>query len=144
MPQIHSTTAADIVAQLAEPPRLTGRHPIAARFVYSLRLIALHERARRDPVPELAQRLGSVEVAARSLVLAQTISAIWPENIHVSRFCCGFMGHDEATLAAMIEGAVDCDRAKFEDAAQGLIRPDRTDRLWDSVLGLVAAEARGL
>lgn len=130
------------IAELAQPPRVNSLGPIAARFIYSLRLIALHERAKRDPVPELAMRLGNVEVAAKSLMMAQEISATWPENVHVSRFCCQMISHDEATIGALIDAATRCDRQGFEDAIAGLIRRDRVHRLWDCVLGLVGAEMR--
>ena len=129
-----------ILAQLAAPARLDTLGPIAARFVYSLRLIALHQRARRDPVPELASRLGSIDVAAKSLALSQTITATWPENIHVSRFCCCGMTHDEATIGAMIEAALERNRAAFEAVAEGLIRPNRIEALWEATGNLVIAE----
>ena len=132
-----------IIAQLAAPARLDILGPIAARFVYSLRLIALHQRARRDPVPELATRLGSIEVAAKSLALSQVITATWPENIHVSRFCCCAMTHDEATIAAMIEAAIGRDRSAFDVAVEGLIRPARIEALWEGAGNLVIAEMSG-
>lgn len=73
--QTPSTSAAGIIAQLATPPRVEALGPIAGRFIHALRLIALHERMGRDPVPELAVRLGSVEVAAKALILTHAISA---------------------------------------------------------------------
>ncbi|MGB3806719.1 MAG: glutamate--tRNA ligase, partial [Erythrobacter sp.] len=94
-----------VIERLARPPRIEDVSPIAARFVFSLRLIALHDRARRDPVPELAARLGSVDVAAKALALGQAVSAIWPENVHVSRFCCSLLSHDELTVATLIDSA---------------------------------------
>jgi len=142
MTQSRSITAASkaIIAQLAEPPRVASLNPIAARFIYSLRLIAVHERAKRDPVPELASRLGSIDIAAKSLALSQVICRSWPENIHVSRFCCGLLSHDEATIAAMIENTHRRDQAGFDDAISGLIRPERVHRLHEAVQELVTAE----
>ena len=139
-----STTASATIAALAEPPRVDALGPIGGRFIHALRLIALHERVGRDPVPELAVRLGSVAVAARALVLAQTISASWPENIHVSRFCCRLLSHDEATIGAFIDAAAQADRMAFEHALAGLIRADRMPRLWEGALELVAAEMRAV
>ncbi|WP_298305752.1 DNA-directed RNA polymerase subunit beta' [uncultured Erythrobacter sp.] len=146
MSQSRTPTAAAkaTIAGLAEPRLMQSLNPIAARFVYSLRLIALHQRMKRDPVPELAIRLNSVDVAVKTLGLSQTVSATWPENLHVSRFCCCKLTHDEATAASMIEGALDRDRTAFERATAGLIRPDRAERLWDSVLALVEAELRAV
>jgi hypothetical protein len=139
-----SAAARTTIAALAAPPRLEQLGPIGGRFIHALRLIALHERVGRDPVPELALRLGSVEVAAKALILAQTISASWPENIHVSRFCCRLMSHDEATIGAFIEAASGGDRMGFEAALAGLIRPERMPRLWEGALALTAAEMRAV
>ena len=136
-----SIDTADLVQKLAEPKRLTALGPIAARFLYSLRLIALHDRVKRDPVPELTVRLGGVEIAAKSLALSQAVASTWPEDVHVSRFCCQALTHDEATIGAIIDCACYRDRPGFEEQVQGLIRPERIHRLWDAVLALVAAEA---
>jgi hypothetical protein len=137
-----SSATRDIIAALASPPRVEALGSIGGRFVHALRLIALHDRLGRDPVPELALRLGSVEVAAKSLVLAQAISEGWPENIHVSRFCCRMLSHDEATIGAFVDAAARGDRRGFEDALAGLVRMDRMLRLWDGALALAAAEIR--
>lgn len=139
---IPSTTAQMIIEALTAPPRVEALGPIGGRFVHALRLIALHERVGRDPVPELALRLGGVEVAAKSLMLANTISASWPEQFHVSRFCCRLMSHDEATIGAFVDAAANGDRIGFEATLAGLIRPDRMHRLWEGALALTAAELR--
>ena len=146
MPHDRSPTAAtrSIVAALAAPPRVERLGPIGARFVHALRLIAVHERMGRDPVPELANRLGSVDVAARALILAQAIAATWPENIAVSRFCCRLLSHDEATIGAFVDAAAEGNRRRFEGALDGLVRPDRAHRLWESALALTAAELRAV
>ena len=133
-----------IIAALAAPPRVETLGPIAGRFLHALRLIALHERMGRDPVPELAVRLGSVDVAAKALILAHAVSASWPENIHVSRFCCRLMSHDEATIGAFVDAASEGDRMGFEAALTGLLRPERMYRLWEGALALTAAELRAV
>lgn len=130
------------IALLQKVPRIDELSPIAARFVYSLRLIALHERARRDPVPELAARLQNVMAATKSLSLAHAISANWPENIHASRFCCGLLTHDEMTIGMMIQAAEQGDHGGFESQLSGLIRPQRIELLWQEALDLVMAETR--
>lgn len=139
-----SAPTQDIIAALAAPARAETLGPIGGHFVHALRLIALHERLGRDPVPELAVRLASVEIAAKSLILAQTIAACWPENIHVSRFCCRLLSHDEVTIAALVDAAAARDRSAFEEALAGLVRPERWHRLWDGALALVAAELRAV
>lgn len=146
MPDDRSSTATtrNIIAALAAPQRVESLGPIAGRFLHALRLIALHERVGRDAVPELAVRLGSVEVAAKALILAHAISASWPENIHVGRFCCRMLSHDEATIGAFVDAAANADRPAFEAALTGLIRADRMPRLWESALALTAAELRAV
>jgi hypothetical protein len=133
-----------IIAALAAPPRVEALGPIGGRFVHALRLIALHERVGRDPVPELAARMGGVELAAKALILAHAISASWPENIHVSRFCCRLLSHDEATIAQFVDAAANGDRLGFEGALSGLVRADRMPRLWEGALALAAAELRAV
>lgn len=146
MPGPHSpfATRRDIIAALAAPPRIEALGPIAGRFVHALRLVALHDRIGQDPVPELAAKLGSVDVAAKALILTQAVAASWPENIAVSRFCCRLLSHDEATIGAFVDAAAQGDRTGFEAALQGLIHADRAHRLWDGALALVAAEMRSL
>lgn len=139
-----TTTAHQTIAALAIPPRIERLGPVAGRFVHALRMIALYERAGRDPVPELAAKLGGVEIAAKALILAHTISAVWPENIHVSRFCCRLLSHDEATIGAFVDAAAQGDRVGFEAAVTGLIRETRAPRLWEASLALAAAEMRAL
>ncbi len=131
------------IAALAEPAKIEMLGPIAARFIYSLRLIALHERARQDPVPELAVRLGNVSAASRSLSLAQAISRTWPENIHVARFCCRMLSHDEACIGAMIDHATARSRIEFGRELGGLVRPERIAELWDRTQALILAESHG-
>ena len=135
--------ASNWIASIGEPVRIETLGPIAARFIYSLRLIALHEQARRDPVPELSVRLGNVGAASQSLALALAISQTWPESIHVSRFCCRLMSHDEATIGAMIDQAAACSRSDFEAQLTGLIRPERIASLWGKAQALIAAESHG-
>jgi len=133
-----------IIEQLATPQPLDTVGPIAGRFVHALRLMAFYDRIGRDPVPELAEKLASVDVAAKALILAQAIAASWPENITLKRFCCRYMSHDEATIAAFMEAAVTGDQRSFEAALYGLVRPERAHRLWEGALALVAAEMRAL
>ncbi|MDP2131180.1 MAG: DNA-directed RNA polymerase subunit beta' [Erythrobacter sp.] len=137
-----SAIAQSTIAALAAPPCMEALGSIANRFIHALRLIALHDRIGRDPVPELAARLHGVDVAAKALMLAQEIAANWPENIQISRFCCCLLSHDEATIGAFVDAAAMGDRVGFEAALTGLIRADRMHRLWEGALALVAAEMR--
>lgn len=140
-PDAPSAAARAAIANLAEPPRMRALHPVAGRFVYALRLIALHERARTDPVPELAQRLGQITIAIKTLQLLDAVTQAWPETVHVRRFCCGCLSHDELTLGRMIEAAWRGDQKEFIRQIDGLVRPDRTERIWNAAVDLVMAEA---
>lgn len=144
MPRHHAPSAAarTAVAKLAQPPQVRSLHPVAARFVYALRLIALHERSHSDPVPELTQRLGRISIAIKMLQLLETVTKGWPETVHVRRFCCGCLSHDELTLGRMLEAAWRGDRAEFGRQIDGLVRHDRIDRIWNDAVDLVMAEAQ--
>ena len=130
------------IERLARPPSIDGLHPIAARFVYSLRLVALHQQAGRDPVPELTQRLGSISGAISALGLAETIAYAWPEAVQLRRFCCQRLSHDETTIGRIVGAAWEGDRCAFDAELCGLVRVDRIERLWDDALDFVQADAR--
>ncbi|HEX5644721.1 MAG TPA: DNA-directed RNA polymerase subunit beta' [Erythrobacter sp.] len=133
--------AARWIEQLQHPPALEVLHPAAARLVFSLRLIAIHARAGRDPTAELALRLGSMTVAVRTLQLADSIGACWPEPVQLRRFCCRALSHDEATIAALVEAAWHNRQDQFNLQLHGLIRPERSQRLWADCVELVASES---
>ncbi|WP_394730578.1 DNA-directed RNA polymerase subunit beta' [Altererythrobacter sp. GH1-8] len=128
------------VEKLKEQVRVDDLNALALRFVYSLRLIAIHRRARRDPVPELAAKLGNVTAAIAALDLTETIAAIWPEPVRVGRACCRCLTFDEVTLARALEAVVARDRPAFNHQLEGLLKPGRIDLVWEQAMTLVAAE----
>lgn len=130
------------VAALAEPPAIMSLHPVAARLVYSLRLVAAYQRVGRDPAPELAQRLGQIAIAIKTLQLLETIGHAWPEAVNVRRFCCVRLSHDEMTLGRMLEAVWSGDEEAFGRQLDGLVRPDRVERIWNDAVDLVMAEAQ--
>lgn len=132
--------AALSIEKLKERPQVDDFHPLAVRFVFSLRLIALHRRAKRDPVPELAARLGNVTAAIAALELSETIAAIWPEPVRVGRACCRCLTFDEVTLGRALEAVVVRDRLAFNHQLEGLLKPGRIDLVWEQAMTLVAAE----
>ena len=126
--------------KLQRSPRVDEMHPLGARLVFALRLIALHRKARRDPVPELAARLGNLGVAIHALELVETLGMVWPDPIQVSRICCQCLTPDEATLGHAMKAASVRDRDAFVAQFEGLLRPHRIDALWEQAVSLVAAE----
>ncbi|ALE18080.1 hypothetical protein AMC99_02809 [Altererythrobacter epoxidivorans] len=136
-----ATRAQEWVEALARPAAITALQPVAARFIYSLRLVATYQRARRDPAPELAQRLGQFTIAIKSLQLLDTIGHAWPDPVNVRRFCCCHLSHDELTLGRMMEAAWRGDEEGFARQVDGLVRSERIDRIWNDAVALVMAEA---
>lgn len=129
--------------RLQAPTSITTLPALAARFLYSLRLIALYRSAGRDPAAELAVRLESMSAALHALELSGAIQHCWPEPVVVSRFCCDMLSHDELTIGRMIEAAACHDRAECTRQLDGLLRPERIAILWDAAVQLVGAELAG-
>lgn len=136
-----SGRAADWVERLSLARATESLHPVAARFIHALRLIAIHSRAGRDPTAELVLRLGSMAVAVKALQLTDSLGACWPEPIQLRRFCCGALSHDEATIAALVEAAWRNRQDRFEFQLDGLLRPEQSQRLWVDCVELVASES---
>ncbi|MEP0189089.1 MAG: hypothetical protein ABJP70_04590 [Erythrobacter sp.] len=70
------------------------------------------------------------------------MTTVWPENLQISRFCCEFLTHDEATIGTLIDAAAVRDRYQFEAQIDGLIRHKRKEPLWDAVIDLLGSEMR--
>lgn len=129
------------IASLREPPAIAALHPVAARFVYAMRLVAAYHRAKRDPAAELATRLGSIHIAIMALQLVDTIAHAWPEPVVVRRFCCGCLSHDELTIGALLDAGWRNDRDAFAAQLQGLVSSEQINGIWDDAMQLVLAEA---
>ncbi|MGB7417954.1 MAG: DNA-directed RNA polymerase subunit beta' [Erythrobacter sp.] len=137
----HSSAAsATAIARLARNPRIEDLGRSAARFVYALRIIALHERAGRDPIPELAAQLGGVAIAARALALGQAVARLWPENVQLACYCSPVLTHDEVTVGALVTNAANRDRQAFDAQLAGFVRASRIPMLWEETTALVVSE----
>ena len=128
------------IERLKRPQRMEHIEPVAARFIFSLRLIAVHHRAKRDPTSELTARLGNIAIAVKAFQLSETLCQTWPEPICLRPFCCQALSHDETTIAAMLEAAWSGQRDLFVDQLNGLVRRDRIEWLWRDCSELVASE----
>ncbi len=140
MRQSEPANSSSWIARLQEQPRVDELDTLAIRFVFSLRLIAIHRQAKRDPVPELAARLGNLTSAIAALELVETLAQIWPETIQVGRACCRGLTLDEVTLGRAFEAVTARDRAAFAHQLDGLLKASRVDLLWEQALTFVAAE----
>ena len=119
-------------AVLARPPVLQAQSSPAQALVHAFRLCALAARDGTDPVAALALRLCNCEAAHAVHDLVRAVTRAWPEAFVVGRACCQRLSPDEATLAALADAARWRDRAGFDAAVAGLIRPDRHEPLWDA------------
>ncbi|XUU61740.1 DNA-directed RNA polymerase subunit beta' [Erythrobacter sp. HA6-11] len=140
MRQSEPTQSALWIKKLQERPRVDELDTLAVRFVFSLRLIAIHRQAKRDPVPELAAKLGNITSAIAALDLVETLTSVWPEPIQVGRACCRGLTLDEVTLGRAVQAVSARDREGFSLQLDGLIKASRVDILWEQALTFVAAE----
>ncbi|MDA0820134.1 MAG: hypothetical protein O2879_04360 [Proteobacteria bacterium] len=64
--------AAGWIARLHVPAKVNDLSPIAQRFIFSLRVVAVYSKDGRDPLAELTSRLGSVTIVVKSLKLVES------------------------------------------------------------------------
>lgn len=131
-------TRAATIELLRRPPGIEDLSCLGYRTISAIRLMAVCGKVERDPVVELTRRFGSVTAAKTFLDFADLAGACWPERVAVMRPCCRILSHDEATLAAMADCAGRGDRAGFEAALAGFVRPDRHERLFASAAQAMA------
>ena len=126
------------IARLEQVPSIKAwpRHVIDAVMI--LRFCALCDRARRDPLADLATHFGSVATAHAAIELVEMIKRSWPEPYVANRPCCLAMTEHEATLAGMAVCAARGCRDQFEQHIEGFVRPDRHDQLFDASAMLCA------
>jgi hypothetical protein len=70
----------------------------AMHMIMATRLCILYGQAERDPLPDLAVRLRSMEAARRVESLVRTVQESWPEHFLIHRPCCLALSPDEALL----------------------------------------------
>lgn len=104
-------------------------YPLTAmHMIMATRLCILFGQAGRDPVPDLAVRLRSMEAARRLARLVRAIQESWPEAFLIHRPCCMALSPDEALLGDIAVSAAQGD----EEAAVQLLRdtlPAQVSRL---------------
>ncbi len=70
----------------------------AMHMIMAMRLCIMFGHAGRDPLPDLAVRLRSMDAARRVERIVRTIQQSWPEHFLVHRPCCMTLSPDEALL----------------------------------------------
>ncbi|MBT2186194.1 hypothetical protein [Sphingobium nicotianae] len=94
-------------------------YPLTAmHMIMATRLCILFGQAGRDPLPDLAVRLRSMEAARRVARLVRSLQAVWPDSFLIHRPCCMALSPDEALLGDIAVTAVQGD----EGAAVTLLR----------------------
>jgi len=131
---------ANWIAKLKEPGKLSDLSPIAQRFVFSLRLVAVYRKAGRDPVAELTARMGTVTVAVRALQLIESFAHAWPDPLQLRRCCCQLLSFDELTLSAALQAAADGERCVFEHQLADMLPSEVRETVWASAIEYVTAE----
>lgn len=134
---------AAIVAALARPADIRALPLTTLHTIMAMRLGALFERAGRDPIAELTQRLRSVTAAMAMLRLTEEVVRCWPDRFVVNRPCCLAMSPDERTLAAMSRAAASGDRDGFCRVLAGFVAADRHEALFAAAVEAVAALQTG-
>jgi hypothetical protein len=99
----------------------------AVHLIMATRLCILFGQAGRDPLPDLAVRLRSMEAARRVARMVCSLHQSRPESFLIHRPCCMALSPDEALLGDLAVSATQGD----EDIAVQLLRdvlPRRTSQ----------------
>jgi hypothetical protein len=118
------------LASLFAPDRLADLPPAGLVLVQALRLTIIARRRERDPMPLLAERLGSEGHARRILRIVLLAGDVWPEKFTLSPPCCSAMTHDEALLGTMAGLAARGDRPAYDAVSREMLSEDARDVLW--------------
>lgn len=77
----------------------------AMHMIMATRLCILFGQAGRDPLPDLAVRLRSMDAARRVTQIVRTIQQDWPEHFLIHRPCSMALTPDEALLGDLVINA---------------------------------------
>lgn len=132
--------AADWIARLQVPAKVNDPSPIAQRFIYSLRVVAVYRKAGRDPLAELTSQLGSITVAVKLLQLVESLAHVWPDSVQVRRWCCQMLSYDEHTMARALEAIAESNGDAFNDQLADLLPSDARKTIASAASELIVAE----
>lgn len=113
------------------------RHLSAAqgRIAFAMRIAVVFNKLGRNPVPELANRLGSCHAAGCFLNMVGEMGSAWPEPIYINPPCCPKLSYDEMMLLDLLEACGRANRKAFDELLVDLVPAQARDKLY------VAAEA---
>lgn len=108
----------------------------AMHMTMAMRLCILFGQAGRDPLPDLAVRLRSMEAARQVERVVQTVQRNWPEHFLVHRPCCLALSPDEALLGDLTIAATQGDESGAVQLLSDMLPADTARSLF---LDIVAA-----
>lgn len=102
----------------------------AMHMIMAMRLCILFGQAGRDPLPDLAVRLRSMEAARRVERIVRSIQQNWPEQFLVHRPCCLALSPDEALLGDLTVAATQGDESGAAQLLRDMLPADTARHLF--------------
>ncbi|MCW2412809.1 MULTISPECIES: hypothetical protein [unclassified Sphingobium] len=111
----------------------------AMHLIMAARLCIIYGQSGRDPVPDLAVRLRSMDAARRVILLVRGLQEGWPEHFLVHRPCAMSLSPDEALLGDLAVTAIQGDEAEATRLLRETLPWDVTHFLFHQTVAAVAA-----
>lgn len=111
----------------------------AMHMIMATRLCILFGQAGRDPLPDLAVRLRSMDAARRVGRLVRAIQHDWPEHFLVHRPCCMTLSPDEAVLGDLAVAAAQGDESSAVTLLRDMLPADTARFLFREAVTAAAA-----
>lgn len=93
----------------------------------------------RDPLPDLAVRLRSMDAARRVVHLVDALQQDWPEHFLVNRPCCMALTPDEALMGDLAQHALQGDENSASDTLRDVMPNECARSLFRQVAATLAA-----
>lgn len=115
-------------------------YPLAAvHIIMATRLCILFGQAGRDPLPDLAVRMRSMDAARRVERLARAIQQDWPDPFLIHRPCSVRLTPDEALLGDLVVAAAQGDDATAITILRDMLPAETARHLFESAIAATAA-----
>lgn len=115
-------------------------YPLTAmHMIMGTRLCILFGQAGRDPTPDLAVRLRSMDAARRVARLVRSIQELWPDTFLVHRPCCMALSPDETLLGDLVVAAVQGDEESAVTVMRETLPADTVRHLFLEAVAAAAA-----
>ena len=123
-----------------QPQRMALPAP-AHRLLIALRAAVVIGRTGADPMPRMAELLGSKGAAREWMVLIAMAGSSWPEPVAVRPPCCAVMTHDETAMLDLLACAARHDRHAVDALLADLIDAAAREALFRAASLFVSAWA---